>query len=48
MRLADAWGNRRLGHLSTGLTGEHGASVRRGHLRLQAQLLCAGEFKVAV
>jgi iron(III) transport system substrate-binding protein len=41
-----AWGERKTRAFVEGLL-KNGASVRRGHT-LQAQLLCAGEFKVAV
>ena len=41
-----AWGEQKTRAFVEGLI-KHGAIVRRGHT-LQAQLLCAGEFKVAV
>ncbi|HUR70758.1 MAG TPA: extracellular solute-binding protein [Candidatus Limnocylindrales bacterium] len=41
-----AWGEQKTRAFVEGLI-KHGATVRRGHT-LQAQLLCAGEFKVAV
>jgi len=41
-----AWGEKKARAFVEGLI-KHGATVRRGHT-LQAQLLCAGEFKVAV
>ncbi|MGZ8443813.1 MAG: ABC transporter substrate-binding protein [Candidatus Binatia bacterium] len=41
-----AWGEQKTRAFVDGLI-KHGAVVRRGHT-LQAQLLCAGEFKVAV
>jgi iron(III) transport system substrate-binding protein len=41
-----AWGEKKARAFVEGLI-KHGAIVRRGHT-LQAQLLCAGEFKVAV
>ena len=41
-----AWGEQKTRAFVEGLM-KHGAVVRRGHT-LQAQLLCAGEFKVAV
>ena len=41
-----AWGEQKTRAFVDGLL-KHGATVRRGHT-LQAQLLCAGEFKVAV